>query len=271
MDGAEAIRAFEKAGWQKAAATYEGFAKATRQFIPALLDAAGVEEGRRVLDVACGPGFLTAEAAKRGGVARGLDFSPAMLDVARRLHPRIAFDEGDAEALPYDDASFGCVVSNFGVHHVPRPALALKEAFRVLRPGGRVTFSFWAAPVENIAWKLVFDAIRRVGDPAASRAPPPGGGFGAPENCAAALVEAGFSSVETRRENGVWHHADGRALLEAFRGGTARMAALIECQPAGAVEAIAADIEAAAMAYRQDGELRLPIAAYVTHGVKQQG
>src|ERR1700693_1356051 len=100
MSDASAIRAFEHAGWERAANRYEAsFATATRQFIPALLDAAAVAPGQSVLDVACGPGFVAAGAAERGANPRGLDFSAAMLAVARGLYPAIAFDQGDAEAL----------------------------------------------------------------------------------------------------------------------------------------------------------------------------
>jgi SAM-dependent methyltransferase len=266
MVDADAIRAFEHAGWEKAARTYEGsFATATRPFIPGLLAAASVGAGCSVLDVACGPGFV---AAALGAPARGLDFSAAMLEVARTLHPGIGFDEGDAEALPYPDGGFDAVVSNFGIHHVPRPIQALREAHRVLRSGGVLAFTIWAAPAENMAWKLVFDAIRRCGDMAASRAPAPGGGFGTADDCAAALLEAGFVAVETRALTGVWRLADGRSLLDALRSGTARMAALIESQPAQAVPAIIADIDREAARYGRDGGLDIPLAAFVARGVK---
>ncbi len=269
MSDPEAIRQFELAGWEKAAGTYgASFATATRQFIPALLDAAGVEAGLAVLDVACGPGFVTDAAVKLGAAARGLDFSPAMLRTATRLHAGIAVDHGDAEALPYPDASFDAVVSNFGLHHVPRPEMALREASRVLRPGGRVAFTAWAAPSDNVAWKLVFDAIRRCGDPAASRAPAPGGGFGSAADCRSALEVVGFGGVEARQLTGVWRHADGSALLAALRSGTARMAAMIEAQAPSSVPDIIAAIDRDAAPYRTDDELRLPISAFVASGMK---
>jgi SAM-dependent methyltransferase len=265
----EAIRSFEHAGWERAATRYEvSFATATSQFIPALLDAASVAAGQTVLDIACGPGLVAAAAAERGASVRGLDFSAAMLGVARARHPGIPFDQGDAETLPYPDARFDAVVSNFGIHHVPRPALALQQAYRVLRPGGSLAFSIWAGPAENIAWKLVFDAIRRCGDMAASRAPAPGGGFATPADCAAALERAGFGGIGVQQLAGVWRHPDGCALLDALRSGTARMAALIDSQPQAALPAIIADIERAAAPCRDQGGLAVPLAAFVAHGVK---
>ena len=135
----DAVRAFEYAGWERAAAHYNvAFADATVRFLPALLDAAKVATDKRVLDVACGPGYATAAAATRGARVRGLDFSPAMLAIARTRLPDLEFAQGDAEALPYADAGFDCVVSNFGVHHFPNLVRALSEAHRVLAPGGRM-------------------------------------------------------------------------------------------------------------------------------------
>jgi SAM-dependent methyltransferase len=265
----EAVRAFEHAGWERAAALYAGtFAVATRPFIPALLDAAGMTHGRVVLDIACGPGFVTAAAAVRRACVRGLDFSAAMLTEARARHPALPFDQGDAEALPYDGGTFDAVVSNFGIHHVPRPALALREAHRVLRPGGRFAFTVWAAPSENIGWKLLFDAIARCGDPGASDAPEPGGGLGAPAACRDALATAGFGAIETRPVTAVWRHPDSASLVGALRAGTARMAALINAQDPAAMPAILADIGRASAPYRDGGGLAVPIAAVVASGVR---
>ena len=111
----DAVREFERTGWNRAAAAYEAsFAGATRQFIGKLLDAAAIEAGAAVLDLCCGPGFVGAAAQSRGARVTGLDFSAAMLDQARARFPGLAFDFGDAEALPYPDASFDAVVANFG-------------------------------------------------------------------------------------------------------------------------------------------------------------
>lgn len=266
----EAIREFERSGWNRAAPTYEtSFATATRQFVPALLEAASVGTGHRVLDIACGPGFLAAQARRLGAEAIGLDFSPSMLILARSRHPDLTFDHADAEALPYPDAQFDAVVSNFGIHHVPRPALALREAYRVLRPGGRLAFTIWATPAENIAWKLLFDAVGRCGDPAASDAPLPGGGFSTEMHCRTALRAAGFADLSTRSERRVWLHANAGALVAALQAGTARMAALIAAQDAAVMPAIVADIAAAAAPYHEAGGIGLPIAAIIASGVKR--
>jgi SAM-dependent methyltransferase len=265
----EAIRRFEHAGWEQAASTYDAaFATATRQFVAPLLDAAGVRSGIQLLDVACGSGVVTAAAAVRGAAVTGLDFSPAMLAVARNHHPALRFEQGDAEAPPFGDAGFDAVVSNFGIHHVPHPGIALREARRVLRDGGRIAFSVWAAPAENVAWKLLFEAVSRCGDPGASRAPAPGGGLHTEAQCADALRDAGFANPETRMVRGVWRHRDGAALVAALGAGTARMAALIAAQDAAALPAIAAHIDAAGREWFGPGGLELPLAAVIGSAAK---
>jgi SAM-dependent methyltransferase len=162
----QAVRAFEHRGWEQAAARYEAtFARATAEFLAPLLDAAAVGAGSRVLDLACGPGLAAAAAARRAALPVGVDFCAAMLARARAAHRAIRFEEADAEALPFAEGSFDAIVSNFGVHHFPDPVRALGEARRVLRPGGRIAFTSWAAPPENPAWKLLFDAVAACGGP----------------------------------------------------------------------------------------------------------
>ncbi len=112
-----------------------------------LVKFAQVASGQRVLDVACGTGVVALAAGRLGAKAFGLDLSPALLERARRnatiAGVEIDFVEGDAEALPYPDASFDVVLSQFGHIFAPRPETALQEMLRVLKPGGRIAFSAW--------------------------------------------------------------------------------------------------------------------------------
>ena len=267
----EAVHAFEHAGWQQAAAEYDAtFAQATAPFVEALLDAAGVVAGIRVLDVCCGTGLVTAAATARGARTIGLDFSPAMLHQARHAHPELQFDEGDAEALPYAEDSFDVVVSNFGIHHVPRPDKALAEAARVLRPGGRVAFTTWAVPAENIAWRLLFDAIREHGDLDAAKTPPSGGNLGAAEAVLRLLGDAGFADVRAEPVCREWRVDDPHDLFAALSRGTVRTAALIAAQPAAARPAIEAAVSRAAMQYRRGDGFAVPIVAILACGTKSR-
>lgn len=133
---------------RSAADIYEEF------FVPALFaewadrvcDAARVGAGDAVLDVACGTGVLTRAAATRvgfGGAVTGLDRNDGMLAVARRMAPGLDWRLGTAEALPFPDASFDAVVSQFGLMFFEDRVAALAEMHRVLRPGGRTAVAVW--------------------------------------------------------------------------------------------------------------------------------
>jgi demethylmenaquinone methyltransferase/2-methoxy-6-polyprenyl-1,4-benzoquinol methylase len=95
----------------------------------------GLRAGGSALDVACGSGKLTAELARlaSGGRVVGLDFSPQMLEVARRAYPKIEFIEGDALNLPFDDDSFDAATIAFGLRNLADPVRGLREMTRVAR------------------------------------------------------------------------------------------------------------------------------------------
>jgi SAM-dependent methyltransferase len=126
--------------------------------IPAakLVKFAQVAPGQNVLDVACGTGVVAVTAARRGAVVSALDLSPVLLERARHnadlAGMAIEFTEGDAEALPYPDASFDVVLSQYGHIFAPRPAVVLAEMLRVLKPGGRLAFSTW--PPEHFTGRM---------------------------------------------------------------------------------------------------------------------
>ena len=265
----EAIRAFEHAGWQRTASSYgNSFAHATASFVTPLLDAAEVSAGEHVLDVACGLGNLAAAAARRGATAQGLDFSAEMVRIARSIHPEVVVTEGDAEDLPYPDGVFDAVLSSFGIHHVPRPELALAQCWRVLKPGKRVAFTVWATPEENTARPLVFDAVDRHGNRSAVKAPPPGGALNRIGQCLGVLEAAAFTDRSAEIVRSEWLLPNGRALLAALAAGTVRMAALLAAQEPSALAAIADDIDRQAERFRHDQNLAIPIAAVLARGRK---
>jgi ubiquinone/menaquinone biosynthesis C-methylase UbiE len=264
----KAVGAFEHAGWQRAASRYgNSFAHATAPYIAPLLKAAEISPGQCLLDVACGPGHLAAAAAARGATAHGLDFSAEMVGVARRAHPEVVVTEGDAEELPYPDGTFHAVVSSFGIHHVPRPKLALAECKRVLKPNARIAFTVWAAPEENTAWRLVFDAIARHGNPSTIDTLVPGA-LNRIDQCMGILEAAAFADRSADIVRSEWLLRDGRALLAALSAGTVRMAALIAAQKPSALAAIADDVDNRARHFRRGENIAIPIAAILARGRK---
>jgi demethylmenaquinone methyltransferase/2-methoxy-6-polyprenyl-1,4-benzoquinol methylase len=131
----------------------------------AAVRAAGVLPGEDVLDCACGTGDLTLAFAQTGaGSVIGLDFTPEMLDLARvktqraadrapGLAERVRYLQGDAQELPFEDGSFDVVSIAFGIRNVQRPELAVREFFRVLRPGGRlVILEFDRPTLAPVRW-----------------------------------------------------------------------------------------------------------------------
>ena len=103
--------------------------------------------GDRVLDVACGTGVVATAAARLGARVTGLDLTLELLERAREnsrtAEVEIDWLEGDVEKLPFDDAAFDFVISQFGHIFAPRPEVALAEMLRVLKPGGTIAFSTW--------------------------------------------------------------------------------------------------------------------------------
>src|SRR5215218_1831266 len=106
-----------------------------------------LKPGMKVLDVACGTGNLALPAAKTGATVTGVDIAPNLVEQARENATAAGlnakFDEGDAEALPYADASFDAVVTMFGGMFAPRPDLVAAELKRVCRPGGFIAMANW--------------------------------------------------------------------------------------------------------------------------------
>lgn len=141
----EALKSKLKSTWMAG-----DFDKIAQILVPAgaeFIDRLALTPGVRVLDVACGSGNLSFPAARAGADVTGVDIATILLETARRRALaeglRIKFDEGDAEALPYEDKSFDVIVSMFGVMFAPRPELVVAELSRVCRPGGRIALANW--------------------------------------------------------------------------------------------------------------------------------
>lgn len=113
------------------------------EWAPRLCDALSVGADRRVLDVACGTGCLAREAARRGASVTGLDCNAGMLAVARQLDDAVDWREGTAEALPFEDTSFDAAACQFGLMFFDDRVKALRQMWRVTKPGGRMAVAVW--------------------------------------------------------------------------------------------------------------------------------
>jgi SAM-dependent methyltransferase len=231
----EAFKAFETAAWHERARTYDLVTGAvTARVGEELLDAVAAGPGVRVLDVGCGPGTIASAAAARGARAVGVDLAAGMLALGRERHPGLELVEGDAEALPFADATFDALVAGFILNHVPAVETALAEAARVLAPAGRLAVAVWERPDRNPLLGELTAAVHDVG--VAVRGGLPDGPdpyrLADPEGMCAALAAAGLAAVEARPLRLMHEAASIDELWDGLLGGTARISTVLAAQPA---------------------------------------
>jgi SAM-dependent methyltransferase len=268
FDDFSAFKEFEQRGWERAAPSYDaGFGPVTVQSVDALLDAVGAGPGLRLLDAACGPGYVSARAAERGAETRGVDFSLKMVAEARRRYPRLRFEEGDVEQLQVPGASVDAVVMGFGMLHLAHPDRAIAETFRVLRPGGRYAFTVWDLPDKAVAFGIVLESIRSHGVMDVPLPPgPPFFRFSDAGESVRTMESAGFRDVRVSRVPQVWRLDSGQSLVETMRAAAVRTAALLNAQTPEALERIAKSIAERVEPYRNGNVIELPMPAVLTMG-----
>jgi SAM-dependent methyltransferase len=141
----EQLKAGMRAAWM--AGDFGVVAKTITGGAEAFIARLPITAGARVLDVACGTGNTALPLARLGAIVTGVDIAPNLLVQARERaaaeNLSIQFDEGDAEQLPYEDASFDAVTTMFGAMFAPRPELVAAEFARILKPGGLLAMANW--------------------------------------------------------------------------------------------------------------------------------
>lgn len=141
----EALKARLKATWM--AGDFGQIAKYNEPDAEKFIARRTIKPRMDMLDVACGTGNLAIPAAKAGAIVTGADIATNLLEQGRARAKRegvnVQFDEGDAEQLPYPDASFDLIVSMYGAMFAPRPERVSAELVRVCRPGGQIAMANW--------------------------------------------------------------------------------------------------------------------------------
>jgi len=188
------------------------------QWAPKVADAAQIEPGQRVLDVACGTGILGREIALRvgsSGYIVGVDLNQGMVTVAKQLAPGIEWQEGVAESLPFPDQFFDAVVSQFGLMFSTDRCLALGEMLRVLVPGGRMAIAVWDS-LDNIpAFATEVELLEQIAGQRAAdalRAPFVLGNQGVLKEL---FADCGLASAEITTHHGVAQYPSVRTMVEA--------------------------------------------------------
>ena len=206
MNGISAAAEIQRRLWGTDPHAWADLAEAHNQSLfEAVLDAAGVGPGTRVLDVGCGSGLTLVLAAQRGATPSGLDISPGLLGIARDRLPQAELREGDMESLPFGDAAFDVVVGVNAFQFAGDPRRALREAARVVRPGAWVVASLFAAP-ELSQGTVVHEAMSALIPPerAGDHAPY---ALSAPGNLEAALAAAGLHVINDGEVVCYWRYA----------------------------------------------------------------
>lgn len=254
MDPFDSFKAAQKQGWVHFA-PYEVH---TTPCAARLVKRAGVRAGQRVLDVACGTGVVSVTAARLGAHVTGLDLTPELLERAREngrtAGVEIAWHEGDVENLPFPDAAFEVVLSQFGHIFAPRPEVAIGEMLRVLKPGGTIAFSTW--PPELFVGRMFALTASYLPPPPPGVAPPPQ--WGEPsiirQRLGPAVKDILFDRATMLIPALSLPHQ--RAAAEGSSGAMMRLVATLEASDTAKLEKVRREYEALASEYYEDNLLR---------------
>ena len=260
---AEVVARFENETWSRCAKSYmDGFGPLVGEAIDPLLEAVGLTEGDRVLDIGTGPGLAAKAAKQRGAEVIGIDFSKTMLAEARRLYPNIEFREVSADSLPFNDGDFDVVIGNFMLHHTGDPDQVLAEAYRVVRKNGKIGLTVWADPAKLVGFGLFFAAVE---EHAGSAELPHGPLFGISDFTVfhRMLRKAGFRDSSVKELDLSWRLPSLDPYLAAFRDWGNWNAF-----PSDLRNSIESTVRARAAGYRTNGSYQLPNPAILLSAVK---
>ncbi|HVE26219.1 MAG TPA: class I SAM-dependent methyltransferase [Sporichthya sp.] len=273
----ETFKSWDGPGGQYWAANATTFDDSMAAYLPPLFDAVALTAGERVLDIGCGNGVTTLEAARRAapGRAMGLDLSSSMLEVARHraTEQRVAnvdFLQGDAQIYPFVPGGFDVVLSRFGVMFFAEPATAFANIARGVRPGGRLAMLVWQRAEVNEWMSAVAAAL------AAGRtlpAPPPGApgpaSLGDPDHVRQLLVGAGFTGVELTGVDEPMRFGPDVDNAYEFVFGLSFVAALLKDLDEPARAAALAELRSVIAAHLTPGGVEFGAAAWVVTAVRR--
>jgi SAM-dependent methyltransferase len=237
-----AIKTKQKSTWESG--DFGEIAHSIQNFAEEFMDRLTMRRGMRVLDVACGTGNLAVIAAKCGCDVSGIDIASNLIAQARARAARegldIVFEEGDAEALPFENDRFDLVVSMFGVMFTPQPAVAAEELRRVTKPGGMIALANWTK--EGFIGEMfgIFKA----------HLPPPPAGVPSPmewghEEIVQKRLQPGFTNLcLTRRVAPMWYPFPPADTVDYFRKYYGPTLRAFESLPSSGQEALWCDLVA---------------------------
>jgi SAM-dependent methyltransferase len=260
--------------WQVSTAAAEVYESC---FVPAIFgawagpvaQAARIRTGDRVLDVGCGTGVLAREALRRagqGGQVVGLDLNEGMLAVAARAEPKIEWRQGDAASLPFKDASFDVVVSQFALMYFPDRVASLSQMWRALASAGRLAVAVWAPLHRARGYQILVDiAARRCGAEAAGVLAAPFV-LGDQAEVAKLFVDGGISGTEIALHEGSVRFPSVKEFIRIEVKGSP----LADTLSDDVMETLAAESERALAEFvMPSGEIIMPLDAHIVTASKR--
>jgi ubiquinone/menaquinone biosynthesis C-methylase UbiE len=220
-----------------------------------LCEAVDVRPGDKVLDVATGSGNAAISAARRFCEVTGIDYVPDLIEHARKRAEveglQIAFEVGDAEDLPYPDASFDVVLSTLGVMFAPDQEKTAEELLRTCRPGGKIGLANWTP--DGFIGNMFRILGKHVPPPPGIKPPPLWG----TEERLRELLGEGVASLEVTKRSYTWRYPSAGHFVEYFRTYYGPTLKAFESLDADGQEALAKDLEELLEKWNTSGEATL--------------
>jgi ubiquinone/menaquinone biosynthesis C-methylase UbiE len=217
-----------------------------------LCEAADVRSGQKVLDVATGSGNTAISAARRYCEATGIDYVPELIEQAKQRARaeklEISFEVGDAENLPYPDASFDVVLSTVGVMFAPNQEKAAAELLRVCKPGGKIGLASWTP--DGFIGGLFKTVGKHVPPPPGIKPPPLWG----TEERLRELLGEGIFSLHTTRRSYAFRYLSAEHFIDTFRTYYGPVHKAFEALDAAGQDALAGDLTELIHAWNTSGD-----------------
>jgi ubiquinone/menaquinone biosynthesis C-methylase UbiE len=264
------FKELEHDGWIERAASYEFITPVTDQAIEPIFESFGELDGKHLLEVASGPGHLAGHAASLGAKVNAVDFAITMVEHAQSRYPDVHFREGDAEHLDFADNRFDGVICAFGLLHLAHPDLAVAEAFRVLKPGGRYTYTVWCSPDQGGEFfGFLMGAIQQHGDLNVPLPPsPPFYRFADPQEVDSVLEKSGFAEYKLRTIPIIWRAEKPSDAVDVIYKATVRTKLMLDAQTDSARSAIHEAIISGMDKFRVDDHFEIALPATMVSATK---
>lgn len=224
----EDYREYTRTTWNETAKQWARVMRFLEPYGFDLMNKTDAKVRERILDLATGPGEPAMSLARLvgpDGHVTGLDLSEKMIELATRVARERRLDNAefhvmDAEHLTFADESFDAVVSRFGFQIFTNPEAVAKEAYRVLRPNGRIALAVWSTADKAAALHVLIGPMLEHAEPDETGCLPTPYELGGPGEMVALLASAGFHDLTEERRTHLWVIADETEYLDAMLHGT---------------------------------------------------